>query len=223
MLENGEIAIAIAAATEDGQLTPTTKGKPLDLAARGFADQLDWLNLPYASTAQPRGGNAWQQRTVRNTAVTTPEPGVVRATGASTQLPQLEVATTYRLTAGARAISASSGFRNGGSAPVTVWVGDAIDYDGPGQRSGVAGHGTITMGPNDFAPKGRWIGMTGTDGQLYGLVYEEDGWTAYATGIWALSQRKVTIAPGETFTLARRIVAVAAARDGDPWAPLDAF
>ena len=63
--------------------------------------------------------------------------------------------------------------------------------------------------------------MTGTDGQLYGLVYDEGGWTAYAAGIWVMTQRQVTIGAGETFTLRRRIVATAAGRDGDPWAPLD--
>ena len=103
---------------------------------------------------------------------------------------------------------------------MTVWVGDAIDYDGPGQRSGVAGHGTITTGPADYTPAGRWIAMTGSDGQLTGLVYDEDGWSAYAHGIWVMSQRRVTIAAGATFVLRRRIVAAAAGRDGDPWAPL---
>jgi hypothetical protein len=62
--------------------------------------------------------------------------------------------------------------------------------------------------------------MTGTDGQLYGLVYDEGGWIAYAAGIWVMTQRRVTVAAGETFTLSRRIVATAAGR-GDPWAPLD--
>ncbi|MDQ3676988.1 MAG: alkaline phosphatase D family protein [Actinomycetota bacterium] len=221
VLENGEVAVAIAAVTEDSQLAPATRGKPRDLAARGFADQLDWMNLPYASLAQPRGGNAWQQRTVRNTAVTVPEPGVVRAVGACTQAPQLEVVTTYRLEAGARWIAAHSAFANGGAAPLTVWVGDVIDHDGAGQRSGVAGHATITSGPSDYTPAGRWIAMTGTDGQLYGLVYDEGGWIAYAAGIWVMTQRQVTIAAGETFTLGRRIIATAAAREGSPWAPLE--
>jgi len=46
VLENAAIAIAISAGSEDSQLSPTTRGKPRDLAARGFADQLDWMNLP---------------------------------------------------------------------------------------------------------------------------------------------------------------------------------
>lgn len=221
VLENAEIALAIAAVTEDGQLTPTTRGKPRDLAARGFADQLDWMNLPYASLAQPRGGNAWQQRTVRSTTVTVLEPGVVRAVGASTQVAELAVVTTYRLAEGDTSITVDSAFTNGAGTPLTVWVGDVIDRDGAGQRSGVAGHGTITTGPSDYTPTGRWIGMTGTDGQLYALVYDEGGWTAYAAGIWVMSQRQVTIAPGETFTLRRRIVAAAAARNGSSWGPLD--
>jgi len=223
VLHNARVAIAISSGSEDGQLSPTTKGKPRDLAGRGFADQLDWMNLPYASAAQPRGGNAWQQRTVRNATVEVAGPGLVRATGVSTAVPGLAVVTEYALAEGARAIEARSTFTNGGAGPVSVWVGDVIDHDGTGQRSGVAGHGTITTGPSDYVPAGRWIGMTGTDGQLYGLVYDEGGWTAYAAGIWVMSQRQVTIAPGASFTLARRIVAIAAAAEGSAWSPLDAL
>jgi phosphodiesterase/alkaline phosphatase D-like protein len=222
VLENDQIAMAIATVTEDSQLSPTTRGKPRDLAARGFVDQLDWMNLPYASTAQPRGGNAWQQRTVRTTRVEVTGPGTVRASGASTDATEVEVVTTYRLAAGQRWIDAETAFTNHGAAPRALWVGDVIDYDGTGQRSGVAGHGTITTGPEDYTPAGRWIGMTGVDAQLYGLVYAEGGWTAYAAGIWVMSQLQVTIAPGETFVLARRIVATAAG-DDDVWAPLDAM
>ena len=221
VLENEQIAIAIATVTEDGQLAPTTIGKPLDLAARGFADQIDWMNLPYASLAQPRGGNAWQQRTVRNSSVAVQAPGVVRAVGAATEAPQLEVVTDYRLEPAGTWIAAETRFTNTGGSPLSAWVGDVIDYDGTGQRSGVAGHGTITTGPSDYAPSGRWMAMTGTDGQLYGLVYADADWTAYATGIWVMSQRQVTIGAGETFTLARRIVATAAGREGDAWSPLD--
>lgn len=75
VLENGAIAIAIAAVTEDGQLSPTTRGKPRDLAARGFADQLDWMNLPYASLAQPRGGNAWRGASSPSPPAETPARG----------------------------------------------------------------------------------------------------------------------------------------------------
>ena len=148
VLENAQIAIAIAAVTEDGQLTPTTRGKPRDLAARGFADQLDWMNLPYASLAQPRGANAWQQRTVRSTTVD--GAGArrrARRRAPATQAPQLAVVTDYRLAAGDTSIAVDSAFTNGGATPLTVWVGDVIDHDGAGQRSGVAGHGTITTGP----------------------------------------------------------------------------
>jgi hypothetical protein len=182
---------------------------------------MDWMNLPYASLAQPRGGNAWQQRTVRNTAVEVVEPGVVQATGASTEAPQLEVVTDYRLEPAGTWITAETRFSNTGADALAVWVGDVIDYDGAGQRSGVAGHGTITTGPSDYTPAGRWIAMTGTDGQLYGLVYSEGGWTAYAAGIWVMSQRSVSISAGESFLLTRRIVAAAAGSAGDAWSPLD--
>jgi phosphodiesterase/alkaline phosphatase D-like protein len=222
VLENARLAIAISAGTEDGQLSPATRGKPLDLAAAGHVDQLDWLNLPYASLARPTGQMAWQQRTVRSTAVEVVSPGMVRAAGASSDAAELEVVTTYALEADREFVVAASAFSNRGAAPVTVWVGDVIDHDGAGQRSGVAGHGTITTPfevQHEYPPAGRWIGMTGTDGQTYGVVYDEDGFTAYGNGNWIMSQRQVTVAPGETFTLTRRIVAVTNGF-GDSWAVL---
>jgi phosphodiesterase/alkaline phosphatase D-like protein len=225
VLENSRIAMTLSAVTEDGQLSPTTRGKPLDLAARGFVDRLDWMNLPYASVARPRGGNAWQQRTVRSTGVEVAsvdaERAVVRATGASTAFPDLAVVTTYRLERDADEVQAETVFTNAGAAPSTVWLGDVIDHDGTGQRSGVAGHGTITASaPADFVPTAPWIAMTGTDRLLYALVYAEGGFTAYAAFNWVMSQRQVTIAPGESFALDRRILAVRAADGNDPWAVL---
>jgi hypothetical protein len=104
-----------------------------------------------------------------------------------------------------------------------VWVGDAIDHDGSGQRSGVSGRGTIATPygePAEHPPAGNWIGMTGTDGQTYGLVYAEGGFTAYGNGNWIMSQRQVTIAPGATFALVRQIVATTNGY-GDPWTVLE--
>jgi hypothetical protein len=103
-----------------------------------------------------------------------------------------------------------------------VWLGDVIDHDGTGKRSGVAGHGTITASaPADYAPTVPWIAMTGTDRLVYALLYTEGGFTAYAAFNWVMSQRQVTIAPGESFTLDRRIMALRAADGDDPWAVLD--
>ena len=62
--------------------------------------------------------------------------------------------------------------------------------------------------------------MTGTDGQVYGLVYDDADWLAYTAGIWVMTQRQVTIPPGAALVLRRRIAAVAAPDAGDPWGPL---
>jgi PhoD-like phosphatase len=62
---------------------------------------------------------------------------------------------------------------------------------------------------------------TGTDRLLYALRYTEGGITAYAAFNWVMSQRQVTIAPGESFTLDRRIMALRAADGDDPWAVLE--
>ncbi|MDW5330143.1 alkaline phosphatase D family protein [Plantactinospora sp. KLBMP9567] len=224
VLGNDLVALAVSAGTDDPQLAGVTVGKPLDFAAVGHLDQLDWINLPYASAAQPRGGNAWQQRTVRSTAVEVLDGPVaaVRATGVSTAVPDIAVVTTYSIRPGEPWVAVESVFRNGGSVARTFWIGDALDHDGAGQRSGVPGHGTITSGtPADYPPAAPWIGMTGSDRQTYGLCYEETGFVAYAAYNWVMSQRQVTLEPGATFTLRRRIVALDNGGAADPFAVLE--
>jgi hypothetical protein len=227
VLENDVLALALSTGSQDSQLGAATVGKPRDLAAVGQLDQLDWLVLPYASRAQPRGGNAWQQRTVRSTTPQILSAGgdeaVVRVPGASTDLPSVQVETTFALRQGQRWVDATSVFSNTGATPAMFWTGDVIDHDGTGQRSGVAGHGTIiAASPADYSPTRPWIAMTGSDGQVYGLVYDDPGFTAYAAGIWVMTQRQVTLEPGASFRLHRRVVALSA-RGRDPWSALDAL
>ncbi|MEU8110875.1 alkaline phosphatase D family protein [Micromonospora sp. NPDC048947] len=222
VLGNDLLALAVSAGTDDPQLSGVTVGKPLDLAAVGRLDQLDWINLPYASATQPRGTNAWQQRTVRSSAVevlsATSPLASVRATGVSTAVADLQVVTTYTVRLNEPWVLAESLFTNVGTTSRTFWTGDALDHDGAGQRSGVAGHGTITSStPTDYPPAAPWIGMTGSDRQTYGLLYEEADFAAYN---WVMSQRQVTLAPGGTFTLRRRIVAVDSGAGADPFAVL---
>jgi len=183
VLRNDLLSLAVSAGTDDPQLSGATVGKPLDLASIGQLDQLDWINLPYATATQPRGGNAWQQLTVRNTTAEITGPATVRTSGASTSVAGISVVTTYTCRAGEPWVVAESVFTNDGLVPRTFWIGDALDHDGAGQRSGVAGHGTITSGtPADYAPAAPWIGMTGSDRQTYGLIYEDIAFTAYAVG-----------------------------------------
>ncbi|MFY1691481.1 alkaline phosphatase D family protein [Plantactinospora sp. WMMB782] len=211
VLGNDLVALAVSAGTDDPQLAGVTVGKPLDFAAVGHLDQLDWINLPYASAAQPRGNNAWQQRTVRCTAVEVLAGPVaaVRATGASTAVPEIAVVTTYSIRSGEPWVSAESVFRNDGGMPRTFWTGDALDHDGAGQRSGIPGHGTVTSDTAaEYLPSAPWIGMTGSDRQTYGLRYERADFVGYAAYNWVMSQWQVTLEPGATFTLRRRIVAL---------------
>lgn len=63
--------------------------------------------------------------------------------------------------------------------------------------------------------------MTGLDGQTYGLVYDDTVFTAYARGIWVMSQRQVTLPPGAAFTLRRRVVAADNRDSADPFAVLE--
>ncbi|MEU8569575.1 carboxypeptidase-like regulatory domain-containing protein [Streptomyces pathocidini] len=228
VLANDLLSLAISAGSQDPQLPGVTAGKPLDLAAVGHLDQIDWLNLPYASAARPRGGSAWQQLTVKSDTVEVVSAGggssseaSVRAVGAGTSI--LAVTTLYTIRTGEPWVTAETTFTNRSTVARTFWAGDVLDHDGAGQRSGVAGHGTITdSAPADFtpAPATPWIGMTGSDAQTYGLLYETPDFTAYACGIWAMSQREVTLEPGAEFVLRRRIAAVHNGGAGDPWGVL---
>ncbi|MDQ3680909.1 MAG: alkaline phosphatase D family protein [Actinomycetota bacterium] len=226
VVENAMLAMTLAVVSEDGQLPGATKGKPIDMAIRGRGDQIDWLNLPYASAAQPQGTESWQQLTVRNAEVgvvgVTSERAVVRASGSSTDFPQVGVTTTYTVQPDQQWITAESVYANGGPEAVSVWVGDALDHDGAGQRSGVAGHGTITTpygSPREYAPTEPWMGMTGNDSQTYGLIYDEGyaGLTAYGNGNYIVSRLRIELPSAGSFVLRRRIVAADNGGASDPF------
>lgn len=232
VIENVLLAMAIAVDFEDGQLPGATKGKPVDIAMRGGGDQMDWINLPYASAVQPTGTASWQQLTVVNDEVAvievTDERAVVRTTGRSTDFDGLSAVTTYTVRRDERWITAETVYENRASTARSVWVGDAMDHDGAGQSSGVPGHGTITTpysSPRAFEPVEPWVGMTGTDRQTFGLIYEDDpaDADAYGTGNYILSRIPVVIPAGEAYTLRRRIVAADGGTGPDPFAVLAAI
>jgi outer membrane protein assembly factor BamB len=230
VMENDRLAMAIAKVFDDAQLRDSTTGKPVDMAVRGRDDQIDWFNLPYVTATEPTGTEAWQVRTVRNETVeivqASGDQAVVRVTGTSSEQPDLAIITSYTIRPDEEWITAETVFENRGSSTLSVWLGDAIDHDGAGQRSGVAGHGSITTPygePQAYEPTGRWIGMTGTDPQTYGLIYDpaNDDFTAYGNGNWIMSKHHVDIAAGDSHTLSRRIVAASNQGDADPFDVLD--
>ena len=101
---------------------------------------------------------------------------VVKASGKSLALPSIDVDTTFTIEANQDWISAKTVFKNTGSDTQTLWIGDAIDYDGSGQKSGAGGHNSITLpysNPQEFNLSEPWIGMTGNDKQVYGIIYPE--------------------------------------------------
>jgi hypothetical protein len=230
VIENRKLAMAISTVFNDPQLPGSTVGKPLDMAITGQGDQLDWINLPYVSTAEPLGGNAWQQLAVRTETVeiveNTGERAVVRATGTSADHPGLTVITTYTANADDQWITADTEFRNTTGTALPVWVGDAMDYDAAGQRSGVAGHPVINTGSAaSYEPTGTWIGQTGTgaDQQTYGLIYtaESGQFTGYGFRNWIMSKFQVEIPAGGSHTLSRRVVVAPNGGAANPFAVLD--
>ncbi|TNB69575.1 hypothetical protein FHJ30_18515 [Arthrobacter sp. BB-1] len=230
VIENRKLALAISKMFNDPQLDQSTVGKPLDMAITGQPDQLDWINLPYVATAEPTGGNAWAQTQVRTDSVeileNSGERAVVRASGTSAEHPGLVVTTTYSANAEDPWITARSEFRNTTQAALPLWVGDAMDHDGTGQRSGVAGHPVINTGTAaSYEPSGNWIGQTGTgaDQQTYGLVYtaESGKFTGYGFRNWIMSKFQVEIPAGGSHTLDRRIVVAPNGGAENPFTVLD--
>jgi outer membrane protein assembly factor BamB/predicted phosphodiesterase len=230
VIENKKLALAISKVFNDPQLNQSTVGKPLDLAVTGQPDQLDWINLPYVASTEPTGGNAWAQTQVRTEAVeiveNTGERAVVRATGTSAEHPGLTVTTTYSANAEDQWITAKTEFHNTSGAALPLWVGDAMDHDGTGQRSGVAGHPVINTGTAaSYEPTGNWIGQTGTgaDQQTYGLVYtpESGKFTGYGFRNWIMSKFQVEIPAGGSHVLERRIVVAPNGGAENPFAVLD--
>lgn len=216
VIENKHLAMAIAKVYNDPQLTQSTTGKVLDMAITGQPDQLDWINLPYVSTAEPVGGNSWQQLQTRSNDVqiveNTGEKAVVRVTGTSIEHPGLKIVTTYTATADDQFITAATTFTNDSAAALSVWAGDAMDHDGPGSRSAVSGFPVITSGgPFSQVPNAnRWIGQSGTspDNQTYGLVYSADSgaFTGYSQSNFTMSKFKLDIPAGGSHTISRKIV-----------------
>lgn len=227
VIENRNLAMSIAVTKEDAQLAPSTKGKPLDLAARGLTDGIDWLNLPYISLAQPQGADAWQITTVVNHTVevieNTDQRAVVKATGTYSEIRGVRVVTLYTVEPNQPWIYAETQITNPSSQDLQLWVGDAIDNDESGQTSHVPGRGDINEAYRDpivVTPDMPWIAQYGQSDQCYGLIYQGDyvDFTAYGTTGWIQSQKRVLIPSRKTYVLARYIVAVPA--DGPGPKPL---
>ena len=229
VMENNKLAMTIADSSTDGQLPGVMKGKVLDIAAKGLQDQVDWINLPYASKTMPTGTEAWQQLTVKSEKVevieVTSERAVVQATGSSTDIPNLDVNTNFTIEKNQEWITAETIFTNHGSDTQTFWIGDAIDYDGSGQRSAAGNTDVITLpysNPQLFNLNEPWIGMTGNDNQVYGLVYdgEMNDLKGYGNGNWIMSQKQIELPAGESYTLKRKVIAVKALQQDKPFSIL---
>ncbi|TWD83160.1 outer membrane protein assembly factor BamB [Kribbella amoyensis] len=233
VIENKHLAMAIAKVYNDPQLNQSTTGKVLDLAITGRPDQIDWINLPYVSTAEPTGGNAWAQLQTRSNDVriveNTGEKAVVRVTGTSAEHPGLKIVTTYTATADEQYVTAATTFTNDSGAALSVWAGDALDHDGPGSRSAVSGSPVVTSGgPFSQVPDvKRWIGQAGTsaDNETYGLVYSADSgaFTGYSQSNFTMSKFKLDLATTASHTITRRIVVAANGGGTDKFAVLNQF
>ncbi|MEO3747627.1 PQQ-binding-like beta-propeller repeat protein [Plantactinospora sp. B5E13] len=213
VLENDKLSMAIADAYNDSQLSGGTRGKPVDIAVRGMADQFDWINLPYVSATQPTGSNAWDSRSVAATEVqivqATGDKAVVRVSGPVKGFPGLTATTTYTLRPGDAFATVSTELSNSGSAPLDVWTGDAMDHDAAGQASVIPGVGVVAPGTTAaYAPTKPYLGMTGSDPQVFGLVYgtPASAFDIYAAGNWVMSRFHVDVPAGGSYTLTRKLV-----------------
>jgi phosphodiesterase/alkaline phosphatase D-like protein len=225
VIGNGLVALTLANVFNDPQLPNATRGKPIDLGSVGHLDQLDWCNLPYVASSVPTGTEAWQRGLVRSTSVVV-DGTTVRVVGAAGEVPGVGVESAFAVTSSDPWVSVNTTLTNTSAAELEVWVGDAMDHDGAGQRSGVPGHGTITTpyaSPAQYQPARPWIGMTGSDRQTYGILYADGGFVAYGNGNWIQSRFRVVLPAGGTWSFARRIAAVDSGTGPDPFAVLDSL
>lgn len=212
MLMNEQISMVIADTFEDAQVSPVTKGKPVDLAVTGMDDAFDWIIMPYISLSEPRD---WPIRTVRTSTVevvdVTGEYAIVEADGVFTENPDLVVTTTYTIEKDRPWIHVVSVFENKGDSDITVWIGDVMDNDDGTQVAIVPGQPPITSGAAfAWEPAAPWMGQYGSTAQAFALVYDgnPEGFDLFGGALWILSRIPVTIPAGGQYELSRYIVAV---------------
>ncbi|MFC5652644.1 CehA/McbA family metallohydrolase [Paenibacillus solisilvae] len=212
VMENQKMAVTIAKAYDDPQLAGYTAGKPVDMAAQGANDGLDWINFPYVSDTQPGGAQAWQILKLKNQAVDIVENSgsiaMVKASGTTETAVPFQVDTTYTMKPDQAWVYVDSAIKNPTDQPQTVWVGDAMDDDDRPEVAYVPGTGVISAGSTTlgtFTPTMPWLAMYGTEPQAHALIYEGDfeGFTAFGNTTWMGSQKQVTIPAGGTFHLKR--------------------
>lgn len=215
VMENQLLAMTIATVTQDGQLAPTTPGKPIDMAATGRADELDWFNLPWMSTERPSGTENWQSLTVRNDRVevveSTPDRAVVETSGTWTEDSDVTVTTTYTVEPDRPWVTAETVFTNTGSTDHTVWLGDVVDNDGGGQQSYVPGIGVLPNAygaPAEFQPTQPWVAQVGSQPQVQGMLYTgaNTDFVAFGTSAYVATHFQTTLAAGQDHRLDRRLV-----------------
>lgn len=231
VIENKHLALAIAKVYNDPQLNLSTTGKVLDMAITGQPDQLDWINLPYVSTAEPLGASAWQQLQTRSNDVqiveNTGSKAVVRVTGTSAEHPGLKIVTTYTATPDDQYVTAATTFTNDSPAALSVWAGDALDHDGAGSRSAVSGFPPVTSGgPATQTPNAnRWIAQSGTspDNETYGLIYSAASgpFVGYSQSNFTMSKFKLDIPAGNSHTITRKLVVTSNGGAADKFAVLN--
>ncbi|UMG92750.1 Ig-like domain repeat protein [Nocardioides sp. TF02-7] len=223
VLENSELAMSIAEEFVDPQLPATSLGKPVDLAATGFDDGIDWINTSFLTTTDPR---SWEHDEVEPLAVELVDPGpdqaVVRVTGEWVVDRAVKVDTTYRVRPGVPWVEASTTYRNTAAAPLVGWVGDAIDVDDNPTLTFVPGLGTVGAAAVDATMEQPWLAQWGTQEQSFGLVYTDGAEMQFhGTDAWATAYREVEIPAGGEVEVTRRIV-VDASEGSTPEAPVQA-
>ncbi|MBM7569246.1 CehA/McbA family metallohydrolase [Paenibacillus sacheonensis] len=211
VLQNSKLAMTIAKTTVDSQLKNSV-GRPLDFSAQGMEDDLDWINLPYLRTGIMPAKNPWDVETVTNSSVevgaSNPDEASVKVKGTYSEVPGIDVETTYAVKSGEQWIDAETVFKNTTGTPLTAYAGDALDHDGAGTLSYVPGTGQL---PNlaTYTPTAPWFAQYGTSGQAYGIVYDSSfsGFTVFGDNSYVISEKQITIPANGEFRIMRHLIA----------------
>lgn len=228
-LENSKIAMTIADGSSDSQLGLATKGKPIDLSTTGGIDGFDWINLPLITKQKVSGlpGSAGSQsNNVRFSTVkiiaSTPTVSKVLAEGECTDMP-LTVENLYVVKPEMDWFDVTTTIRNESESAVSFWLGDAMDNDEDGQTSLYPmkrfGSNVIVStdsGLDEYIPAEPWMGCFGKSNQVFGIFYKGDyakGFVISANTYRTVSQKYITLQPGESYYFRRQIAAVPVKKD----------
>ena len=230
-LENEQLTMLVAKATEDGQLKHSSAGRILDIAANGHTDTMDWIFNSWVSDRKPSQettedgitpGNSWAELDTRfdtlEVVSSTTSKVVLKATGVyhhdlanNPDAKEGEIEQIITLESGKPYAEIQTTIRNTSGQELQVYVGDIMDVDVNSQKSYAPGLGDITATYNssiEEKPNQPWFSQYSTsDAEIYAFLYEDAAdFRVFGSFQWLMGYTPVTLAADESYTYSRQLI-----------------